>query len=340
MKLRSFRIASFQKKICLTAIGFFVAGTILFAQKPIERKGGSYVKTSLNAFSFSKMLNNYNKTQSLDSGMSMFGLLDFCAQQNFDAVDLTGYFFPGYPAVPSDSFINAVKRRAHVLGLDISGTGVRNDFASADAGKRAADVKHVKEWIDVAVKLGAPVVRVFAGPVPKGYENKWDSIAGYMAASLKKCAAYGKLRGVMIGVQNHGDFLKTADDCIRLIKMVDSDWFGLIVDTGYFVSDDPYVDIAKVMPYAVNFQVKESPFGVLSRVRIDLKRLMKIVHKSGYRGYLPIETLADKVMKGQPMPATPFRPYDPYKQVTAFFKEVRAAIKAEYKDDYQYASKN
>src|SRR5215217_4028384 len=221
MKFRSFRNSFLQKRFLPGLIACMMLGSVaVFAQKPIERKGGSYVKTSLNAFSFSKMLNNYNKTQSLDSGMSMFGLLDFCAQQNFDAVDLTGYFFPGYPAVPSDSFINAVKRRAHVLGLDISGTGVRNDFASADAGKRAADVKHVKEWIDVAVKLGAPVVRVFAGPVPKGYENKWDSIAGYMAASLKECVAYGKLRGVMIGVQNHGDFLKTADDCIRLIKMV------------------------------------------------------------------------------------------------------------------------
>lgn len=302
-----------------------------FSQVGKERKGDSYVRTSLNAFSFSKMLNYYNKTQKRDSGMSMFDLLDYCAEQNFDGVDLTGYFFPGYPAVPTDSFINAVKRRSHLLGLDITGTGVRNDLASIDPAKRAADVKHIKEWIDVAAKLGAPVLRVFAGPVPKGYENKWDSIAGYMTASLKECVAYAKLRGVFIGIQNHGDFLKTADDCIKLIKMVDSDWFGLIVDTGYFLSDDPYVDIEKVMPYAVNFQVKESAFGVLSRVRIDMPRLIKIIKNSGYRGYLPIETLGDKVMKGQPKPDLPFRPYEPFKQVPALLKELNAAIKAEYK---------
>ncbi len=305
-----------------------------FSQQQIQKKGHSYVKTSLNAYSFAKLLNDYNRTNNKDSGLSMFDLLDFCAKQNFDAVDLTGYFFPGYPAVPSDSFINAVKRKAHILGLDISGTGVRNDFASPDPEKRAADVKHVKEWIDVAVKLGAPVIRVFAGPIPPGYEKKWDSIAVYMTACLKECVEYGKLRGVMVGVQNHGDFLKTADDCIKLMAMVNSDWFGLIVDTGYFISKDPYVDIEKVMPYAVNFQVKESAFGVLSRVRIDLKRLMKIVYNSGYRGYLPIETLADKVKKGEPKPAIPFRPYDPYKLVPAFFKEVRAAIHEQYKNEY------
>lgn len=135
----------------------------------------SAVKTSLNAFSFAKKLN--------DKSMSLFDLIDYSAEQGFDAVDLTGYYFPGYPAIPSDEYLNDLKRHAFKMGIDISGTAVRNNFADPDPAKRAADVKHVKEWIDVAVKLGAPVVRVFAGPVPVGYENKWNDVAKYMAAS-------------------------------------------------------------------------------------------------------------------------------------------------------------
>ncbi|ACU03242.1 family 16 glycoside hydrolase [Pedobacter heparinus] len=292
------------------------------AQDLKKKATKSAVKTSLNAFSFAKKLN--------DKSMSLFDLIDYSAAQGFDAVDLTGYYFPGYPAIPSDEYLNNLKRHAFKMGIDISGTAVRNNFADPDPAKRAADVKHVKEWIDVAVKLGAPVVRVFAGPVPAGYENKWDEVAKYMAASLKECVAYGKAKGVLIGIQNHGDFLKTADETIKLVKMVDSDWFGVIVDTGYFIQDDPYIDIEKVMPYAVNFQVKESPFGVLSRIRIDMPRLMRIVNNSGYRGYLPIETLGDKVMKGQPKPAFPFRPYEPDKLVPALLKELKTAIANEY----------
>jgi len=34
--------------------------------------------------------------------------------------------------------------------------------------------------------------------------------------------AFGKEHGVIIGVQNHGDFLRTADDLIKLVAMVDS----------------------------------------------------------------------------------------------------------------------
>jgi sugar phosphate isomerase/epimerase len=310
----------------LAAIVFIsVYTTVLYAQKPVERKGGSYVRTSLNAYSFNTVLNTEMKNPG--KGMTMFQLLDFAAKNNFDAIDLTGYFFPGYPAVPSDEYINAVKRRAFQLGLDISGTGVKNDFADPDSAKRAADVKLVKAWIDVAAKLGAPVIRVFAGEIPAGYENRRAEIAQYMAASLRECAEYGKQKGVLVGVQNHGDFLQTAEQCIEIVKLVNSDWFGLIVDTGKFLTPDPYVDIEKVMPYAVNFQIKESPFGPRGTVKTDLPRLMKIVHNSGFRGYLPIETLE---IKGEPRPV-PDIPYDPYKVVPQFIKEVKAAIRAEYK---------
>lgn len=301
--------------------------------KPIIRRGSAYVKMSLNAYSFSKLLNDNIKGRG--NGISLLDMMDFAAQQNFDAVDLTGYFFPGYPAVPSDEYINALKKKAFQLGLDISGTGVRNDFANPDPSKRAADVKVVKDWIDVAVKLGAPVVRIFSGVIPEGYENKWDSIAGYMAASMRECADYAKSKGILIGVQNHGDFLKTADQTIKLVKLVNSDWFGVIVDTGYFITDDPYVDIEKVMPYAVNFQMKESVFGAASLVRIDVMRIMKIIKKTGYRGYLPIETLSalgGNKNKKDKDPSLAARGYDPYKLVPAFLKEIRVAEYAVFGD--------
>lgn len=294
------------------------------AQNLEKKKTDAAVKTSLNAFSFARSFSSKK--------MDLFGLIDYAAEHGYDAVDLTGYYFPEYPKVPSDKYIFDLKKHAFEKGIEISGTGVRNNFANPDPEKRAADVKHVKEWIDVAAKLGAPVVRVFAGPIPEGYENKWDEIAMYMVASLKECMAYAEQKGIFVGIQNHGDFLKTADETIKIVKMVDSKWFGVIVDTGYFITEDPYIDMEKIMPYAVNFQVKESPFGVLSRIRIDMPRLMRIVYNSGYKGYLPIETLGDKVMKGQPKPPFPFRPYEAEKLVPALHKELKEAIAQEFTD--------
>ena len=278
----------------------------------------AFPKTSLNAYSF----NTYLQEGKLD----LFDLVDFAAANHFQAIDITAYYFSDYPEVPDDNFIYKLKRYAFLKGIDISGTGVKNDFAQADSEARAADVELVKRWIDVASKLGAPVIRVFAGEIPEGHEQNREEIAEYMAAALRECARYGKQKGVLVGVQNHGDFLATSEQCIDMVKRVNSDWFGLIVDTGKFITEDPYRDIAETIPYAVNFQIKESPINPRSPVKTDLKRLMKIINKSGYRGYLPIETLE---IKGNPRPV-PDIPYNPYEVVPAFFEKVRSSLEEEF----------
>ena len=303
----------------------------LSAQKVIRPIGSEEadVKISLNAYSFTKPL--MNKVRGRGEGISLFEFMNWAADQGFDAVDLTGYFFPGYPEVPDSDFINEVKRYAYIKGLDISGTGVRNNFADPDPAKRAADVKHVKEWIDVASQLGAPVIRVFAGPIPEGYENRRDEIAAYMAESLKECVAYGEEKGVLVGIQNHGDFLKTAEETIDIVKRVDSGWFGVIVDTGYFISDDPYKDIEMVMPYAVNFQLKESAFGAASTIPIDLEKIMDIVKRSGYRGYLPIETLSPSGgNKNKKKSNDGKQEYDAYISVPRFLKKVNEQMEISF----------
>ncbi|ADY52758.1 Xylose isomerase domain-containing protein TIM barrel [Pseudopedobacter saltans DSM 12145] len=312
--------------LILTGASLSTIGQTVFQGNIVKKPS---VKISLNAYSFTKPL--MDKVRGRGEGMTMFQLMDWAAQHDFDGVDLTGYYFPGYPNLPSDEYINDIKKYAFRLGLDITGTGVRNNFADPDPAKRAADVKHVKEWIDVAVKLGAPVVRIFAGPIPEGYENRRAEIENYMAASMRECAEYGKLRGVLIGVQNHGDFLKTAEQTISLVKKVNSDWFGVIVDSGYFLTEDPYIDIEKTMPYAVNFQLKLSVFGAASKVKIDLPRIMDIMERTNYRGYLPIEILSPAGGNKAKRQATGIaassekNSWDPFTVLPAFMKEVKAA---------------
>ena len=46
----------------------------------------------------------------------------------------------------------------------------------------------------------------------------------WIAADIRECADHAAKYGVLIGVQNHGDFIKTADNLISLIKRVDSPW--------------------------------------------------------------------------------------------------------------------
>jgi sugar phosphate isomerase/epimerase len=328
VKERSIRTALSRRSFIRAATVFPFAATGFnvmsgFAQaevKPVPRSGATMLKVSLNAFSFSRLLNA--KLKHGKDGIDLFDLVDFCAKYNIDGMDPTGYFFPGFPDVPPDTYIFDLKRKAFEAGVGISGTGARNNFTTSDKEKRAADVKIIKDWVVVASKLGAPVLRVFADTqmrdmswhdVAKGFTR--EQVRDWIADDLRECTEHGKEHGVIIGVQNHGDFLRTSDDLIELVGLVDSPWCGAIVDTGYFRSADPYVDMKKAAPYAVNWQVKQSAFGAASEVKLDLDRFLHIVRSSGYSGYLPIETLS-----------TPDKPYDPYQIVPPFVQELKAAI--------------
>ncbi|SFA71115.1 sugar phosphate isomerase/epimerase family protein [Algoriphagus aquimarinus] len=279
---------------------------ILFASFPLvgesQQRFPTKLKTSLNAFSFNGPL--------MKGEMNLDDLLDYCATNQFDAVDITAYYFPGYPEVPSDEYLYHIKQKAFLLGLEISGTGVRNDFSDPDPVVRKASVELVKSWILAAEKLGAPVIRVFSGTADVSTIPR-EKVVDYMVADLKECAEFGEAHGVIVAIQNHHDFLKTADETIEIINRVNSDWFGLILDIGSF-RNDAYQEIEKAIPYAVSWQLKENLYVNGIEQKTDVDKVMALIKKSGYRGYIPLETLGAG---------------DPKVKVKLFLEEIREAMK-------------
>jgi sugar phosphate isomerase/epimerase len=281
--------------LSLSAAGAAFAG-------PVHRVPGTKIKLGLNAYSFHRPL--------MAGKMTVFDVVDYCAKQKIDGVDMTGYYFPGYPKMPADKIIRDLKRHAFQSGVTISGTGVRNDFALPDEAARREQIQLVKNWIDVAGKLGSDMVRVFSGrEQPKGYS--FDEVLRWMVPAFRECAEYGAQHGVLVGVQHHDDFLKTAAQTIQTVDQVNREWFTVILDVGSLRQGDPYEEIERLVPYSSNWQIKEHVWYGKRRTEIDLPRLRRIIEKTGYRGFTPIEALGEG---------------DPETIVTAFLEKVRAAF--------------
>lgn len=288
----------------LAMVPFLAASTnILAFETAQEKKEFSHkFKISLNVYSFNQLLR--------DGKIDLFDVLDFCAEYNFDAIDPTGYYFPGYPEVPSENFMMEFKRKAFLLGLDISGTGVRNDFANPDKSIREANIVMIKKWIVAAAKMGIPNIRVFAGTNPhEGFTR--DQAFKWMAKDLINCCEYGKEYGVLIAIQNHNDFLKTATDVDRIFALVDSEWLGLNLDIGSYRQHDPYKEIQNNIKHAVTWQIKENVWIDGKETPTDFVKLLKIIKDEGYRGYLPLETLGAG---------------DPFQKVPILLENVRKAL--------------
>ena len=105
----------------LAALAPLAAGAPSHALPVIARTGGASFRLGLNAYSFLEQLNA--NMADAGTGLDLFGVCDFCAKHDIDAVDLTGYFFPGYPKAPVDRCVNRMKRYTHDRGITISGTG-------------------------------------------------------------------------------------------------------------------------------------------------------------------------------------------------------------------------
>ena len=60
----------------------------------MKRHAGVRLKLALNSYSFNRPLMAHQ--------MTLDDVIDYCAAQNIDGLDATGYYFPGYPKVPGD----------------------------------------------------------------------------------------------------------------------------------------------------------------------------------------------------------------------------------------------
>ncbi|MGD9645922.1 MAG: sugar phosphate isomerase/epimerase family protein [Pirellulales bacterium] len=260
-------------------IGSIVGAPRATAIEPIQRQGEPAFRFSLAAYSYRDLL------AGKQSKMTMEDFVVACAKLPLEGTELTSYYFP--KEITPD-YLRGLKQLCFRLGLDISGTAVGNEFCLPPGAKRDEQIAHVKRWIEYAEILSAPVIRIFSGSAAAGQD---PAEARRLAVeAMEECCAYAGQHGVYLALENHGGLTATAEGMLALVRDVKSPWFAVNLDTGNFNSDDPYADLAKLAPYAVNVQVKVSMRpGGRGKQPADFGRLAQIMRDAGYRGYIVLE---------------------------------------------------
>ena len=288
-------------------------GTAFFpgirANEPFNRPGRPRLLLGLAAYGFRDFFKDANHPQTnapaSDKRIDMFQFVDYCAEQDC-AAEITSYYFP---ASANAEFFLKLKQHAFVRGVELSGTAVGNTFTHPEGKKARHELEHVKQWIDHAALMGVPHIRVFAGNL----ENQTPDVAKKNCIqALEECCAYAAPKGVFLGIENHGGIVAEPDALLEIISAVKSPWLGINLDTGNFHTDDPYRDVERCAPYAVNVQVKtEIQARGQKKTAADLKRLVKILRGAHYQGYVVLEYEAAE---------------NPYQAVPRALSELRALI--------------
>ena len=280
-----------------------VSEPVARAVEPVKRPGKSRMQLSLAAYSF---------RESFKAGaarhITLDDFIDYCADQNLFGAELTSYYFPDKV---TDEYLLNLRRHAFTRGVVISGSAVGNNFVQPEGKTRQDQIKSVKLWIDRCAILGAPHIRVFAGPphkdIPLADAKKITTDA------LQECADYAGKKGIFLGLENHHGIVSEPQDLLDIVHAVKSPWVGINLDSGNFNTDDPYADLARCAPYAVNVQYKVEikRRGAAEKELADMPRVIKILRDANYQGFIALEHEAKE---------------DPWKTVPAWLDKLRAAI--------------
>ena len=122
--------------------------------------------------------------------------------------------------------------------------------------------------------------------MPEGATD--DQAVAWAVETLKRCADEAGRKGLILGLEDDGGITTTAERTVEIVKKADSPWTGVTLDVGNFV-DNAYRQIELCAPLATNVHFKSHVQVDGRRQPADWPRILGILRKAGYRGYLALE---------------------------------------------------
>ena len=225
------------------------------------------------------------------SKTNLVALIDFPAmvakRYNVRNVELLGQHMPSTEAGYLRELRAAVQRASsHVINIP---AGTEVSLYDPDPQKRAAAVRDGKKWIDVAVALDCPSVRLnIAGA--KGVKPD----VALTAQGLAEIARYGESKNVVVNLENDDPIIEDAFFITNVIDRVNRPWLRALPDfcNSMLKGDEKfnYDAVTAMFQRAYNIaHVKDSEVDNGKVFRVDLARSFAIAKASGYKGYYSIE---------------------------------------------------
>ncbi|MEX2382712.1 MAG: sugar phosphate isomerase/epimerase family protein [Opitutales bacterium] len=249
-----------------------------------QREHARIKGVGLTTFSLRRHM-RYWHGEPANGDMDILDFLEYCAKTGIETAELTSYFFK----TPVErEYLHEIRRRAHLLGIDLAAGAIGNNFAHPPGSDEAQQqLEHAFTWINHFAEIGIPVIRVFAGRPPSG--TSVDEAIENVVTNMEEALDYAGSRGVMLGIENH-DFTTNVDNLLRIVEKIDSKWFGITFDSANLARPaDPYADLARIAPYTISAQIKVMIPVDGEDQPADFDRIIAILKEAGYGGYLILE---------------------------------------------------
>ena len=213
-----------------------------------------------------------------------------------DAVEYVNQFFKD--KAEDTDYLDQMKKRCDDNGVKsllimVDGEG---QLGNPDEAARKKAVENHHQWVTAAKYLGCHSIRVNAAS-GGSYQEQVERAAD----GLRQLSEFAAGHDINVIVENHGGLSSNGQWLAQVIRKVDLDNCGTLPDFGNFWIERPgngkeglyydrYLGMAALMPFAKAVSAKSMEFDADgNETSMDYSKIMKIVHDSGYRGYVGIE---------------------------------------------------
>jgi sugar phosphate isomerase/epimerase len=179
------------------------------------------------------------------------------------------------------------KAGMHVINIP---AGVGASLYDPDASKRKTGVENARKWVDAAVTLGSPSIRVHIAGV-HGVQPDVERAA----ESLRAISDYGAEKNIVINLENDDPGSEDAFFLVKVLKAVHHPYLHGLPDfcNSMLPRGDEkynYDAVAAMFRHAYNIShVKDSEVDNGKVFRVDVGKTFAIARKAGYRGYFSME---------------------------------------------------
>lgn len=168
----------------------------------------------------------------------------------------------------------------------------------ASPEERTAVIEAAQRMIDMAAEIGAPVLRVFGGPLPDGTAR--SLLLAPTAEVLQAISTYAATRNITVVLETHDDW-SASMDVLKLIQAADSPAARVLWDIHHTfrMGEAPTQSVALLGSAIAHVHVKDGRPGgsspeawelcLLNEGTVPLREAFSALKHSGYDGCLSLE---------------------------------------------------
>lgn len=257
-------------------------------------------------------VSSYSYAQAMKDGrLTIYEMVDKAAAMGFETMDFSGIRAPGetdLEAAPK------LRKRCQDAGVALANYATGADFLGKDFKE---EVARVKKEVDVAAALGVATMRHDAsGGFPAEYQGRkaFADALPILADAYRQVTEYAATLGIRTMVENHGYYCQDSERVEKLIRAVDHENFGLLLDMGNFLcaDEDAVAAVGRLAHYAFHVHAKDfhtKPFSpqspgkgwfntrsgawlrgaIVGHGDVPIAQCVRLMQKVGYDGAIAIE---------------------------------------------------